>query len=116
MDIALSLSLVIEKGMDDHSQASIAQNHIKAYFDMVPPGRLAKVLMSLGVEQVLAVAIVRLHTGCDTAPRVLLKIGSAYAAIGRRSRGFLTGSKTAALLTRASINGMVAARIHVWAA
>ena len=95
-DIGHSLSLVVEKSLDNLSQGCIAQADIKPYFDFLPVLKILMFLRARGVDMSLLAAVARpqLLTG------VSLCVGTSFFDIKHRSRGGLTGSQLALLLAR----------------
>ena len=110
LEIGMSAKLVIEKGMDRHSSAAIAQGDIATFFDRILPGRLVMYLISIGIPLCYAVAIVKIHL----LPQLRLKVGASTVTILRRTCGLNTGTLTAALLSRCPVQHMACARSHVW--
>jgi len=110
LEIGMTAKLIIEKGMDRHSSAAVAQGDIATFFDRILPGRLVKYLLSIGVPLSHAVAIVKIHV----LPQIRLKVGASSITISRRTCGLNTGTLTAALLSRCPVQHMACARSHVW--
>ena len=96
LDVGHSVSLVMEKCLDDYSRGSVAQADIKTYFDCLPLLRIVRWLLCRGVDHALLAAILR----AQLFTQVVVCIGSVQVPIIRRTRGGLTGSLMALLLAR----------------
>lgn len=103
-DLGHSLALLVEKGVDDHGCAAMAQGDIARFFDSLSVLRILNWLRVRGVDVTLLAAIARhqLLTGvyvCRAGVRVFLK---------PRARGGLTGSTTAMILGRIPVESAFA--------
>ena len=96
LDIGHAANLIMEKGLDLHSQSCMAQMDIKSYFDNLPTLRILMWLASRNVDITLLGAIARHQLFTCVAVRV----GDSTAFIDRRSCGGLTGSLLALYLAR----------------
>ena len=103
LDIMHGLQGVIEKGLDSHGSAAIAQMDIKRYYDSIPVLRIYRYLVNRGCDQSAAVCLLRLHT----CPEVFLSFGGACTSIQGRTVGALTGTRTAGLLGRVPVEDVI---------
>jgi len=110
LDIMHGLQGVIEKGLDLHGLAAIAQMDIKRYYDSIPILRIYRYLVNRGCDAPAAACLLRLHC----CPSVTLSWGVASVVIEGRSSGALTGTRTAGLLGRVPVEDVVRQRHHVW--
>ena len=99
LDIGHAAALLVEKGLDMGSQASIAQADVKSYFDSLPLLKIMHWLLVLGVDLALLTAILR----AQLLTTVILCIGRTESTIPFRGSGGLTGSLVALLLARIPI-------------
>ena len=110
LDITHSLSLIVEKGLDMHSAASVGQCDVKQYYDFIPLGRLGQELLRGGCPRELVGATLRLHA----KPPLSLMVGSQLVTLPPRSRGVMTGAQSAGILSRIPIESVARKRWHVW--
>ena len=96
LDIAHGAALFIEKALDSRSEGSVAQADIRCYFDSMPILRILKWLVQQGVDMALVAAVGR-H---QLLTSVLVFSGQQSCQVRARSRGGLTGSNLALLLSR----------------
>ena len=109
-DIAHALQSVMEKGLDDHSNAAVAQRDIEKYYDSLPVLLLVQWLVDRGLSINLALCLLR-HQLC---PLVTISVGSSQVAISGRTIGGLTGSRVAGLLGRIPVEDIMFQRCGVW--
>ena len=95
-DVSQGLQLVVEKGMDLKSKASIAQADVSSYYDNLPVLRIVMWLLARGVERPLLACIVR-HQLCS---QIKIVRGVVSFVVASRSCGGLTGSTVALTLAR----------------
>ena len=112
LEIAHGLQSVIEKGLDLHGAAAIAQSDIEKYYDSLPMLRIAAWLTERGVSPELVACYVR-HQMC---PQIVLHVGSAQAPIVNRTVGGLTGSRIAGCFGRVPVESIAVQRSTVWQA
>ena len=98
-DISQGLQLVIEKGLDLRSRASVAQADSRSYYDSLPVLRIVKWLLERGVERSLLASVVR-HQLCSS---IRIRRGVESFVIASRSCGGLTGSTVALTLARVPV-------------
>lgn len=97
LEIAQSMSLVLEKSADSRSRGASAQYDIETYCDTIPVMMVVRDMQRIGAAASLMAAVgrqqlcvaVRLTVVCDL-----------YAAIPRRTSGALTGSRVMGQLGR----------------
>ena len=90
------MQLCVEKGLDAKSEAAIAQCDIKQFYDFLSPIRLAHWIIEKGGSPALANAVVKLHC----VPTIVIAAKGTSCTIGLRSRGVLTGTRSANTLGR----------------
>ena len=95
-DVSQGLQLVLEKGMDLKSKASIAQADIRSYYDHLPVLRIVMWLLERGVERPLLASIFR-HQLCSSIGITRCVVSFV---ISSKSCGGLTGSTVALTLAR----------------
>lgn len=110
LDIAHALQTVIEKGIDDHGNAAIAQQDIQQFYDSLPLLRICCWMVARGLSWAWAACVLRVQL----LPRVTLRSGAAVAAIVNRCIGGLTGSRVAGVLARIPVESVFANRSSVW--
>jgi len=110
LDIMHGLQGVIEKGLDRHGWAAIAQMDIRRFYDSLPVLLIYKHLLELCGELALAISLLRLHV----CPVVSLGFGEARVSFATRTVGGLTGTRTAGLLGRVPVEDVVQCRHQVW--
>jgi len=110
LDIMHGLQGVIEKGLDSHGQAAIAQMDIKRYYDSLPILRIFRYLVGRGCSTPALGCLLRLHC----CPPVSLSWGIASTTVEGRSVGALTGTRTAGLLGRVPVEDVILQRHQVW--
>ncbi|CAK0886944.1 unnamed protein product, partial [Prorocentrum cordatum] len=84
---------------DLSTKHTVIAGDIKAYYDNVEPLRVAACLTSWGADVAVGVALARLHL----CPDVSLAIMGEAGSVGQRTRGLLTGSKSAGLCSRVPV-------------
>ena len=99
LDIAHGLQAVIEKELDDHGRAAIAQEDIEKYYDSLRLLRVARWLQRNGATSATCAAMLR-H---QMLPQVTLAIGGIEVSFSNRSVGSLTGSRVAGALGRVPV-------------
>ena len=99
LDITGGLTAVIEKDMDYASGSAIAQLDVRQHYDTLATVRIYEWLVSNGCDAALAAAAFR-HQMC---PQVFVALGCHHAAVGKRSKGGLTGSRVAGVLGRVPV-------------
>jgi len=112
MDIAFSCSLVLEKGNDMRGRSAICQADIKGFYDNLPLLKLCVHMVQAGVPAALMAVCLRIQL----FTKVVLNVGHTTIAIARRTKGGLTGTRTAGALGRIPILDMIAARKEAWRA
>jgi hypothetical protein len=88
--------MVVEKSLDDKSKAAIADFDVAAYYDEHSLIKLLAWMLDHSFPLDVAVAAIRLHA----FPPVRLKCGQERFLLTCRSRGTLTGSRSANELAR----------------
>ena len=101
---------VIEKGLDSHGQAAIAQMDVKRYYDSIPVVRIYHYWAGNQCNKAHAACLLRLH--CCTPIDLSFRAGST--TITSRTVGVLTGTRTAGLLGRIPVEDVIKQRHHVW--
>jgi len=96
MDMVYPASLVIEKGLDLHSDSCVAQADIKQYYDNLRPLLLALWMRYCRFELGRAGIFLRLHM----CPQVILNIGGEIVHLIYRCIGTLSRSRCAAAAGR----------------
>ena len=96
LDIGHAVALIVEKGLDNQSNAAVAQADIRSYFDDLPVWGIIRWLQSHGCPLPLLAAILRFQI----LTKLIMNLGYSQALVSRRSRGGLTGSTVALLLSR----------------
>jgi len=104
LDIAHGAALVIEKGLDSHSEGSFAQADLRQYFDSLHILKILLWLVMQGVDRALVAAIGR-HQLLST---IWVYSGQCSSRVGNRSSGGLTGSTLAFLLARIPVESTFA--------
>ena len=105
LDITHSLHLIIEQGLDAKNGSAVAQSDILSYFDSLPVLRIAEWLLEKGAPPADVAALVRFHM----TPRIRLRISDAVSVTIRdRSKGGLTGTRTALVLARIPVEATTA--------
>ena len=62
LDVAHTAHLVIEKGLDDHSAGAITTFDIRRFYDSINPVRVARFLISRGMDPGTVAACVRVQS------------------------------------------------------
>ena len=104
------LQSVIEKGLDMHGHAAIAQMDIRRYYDSIPVLRVFLYLLDLGADEGCAGCLLRLHC----CPVVELCFGTGTVIVQGRSVGALTGTRTAGVLGRIPVEDVIQRRHREW--
>ena len=110
LEIAHSLQMVIEKGMDMKSCAAIAQQDVQTFYDTLRMLRIAKWLQNRGLNPGLTACLLR-H---QLLTQVVLRSGALAIPITNRSVGGLTGSRLAGALGRVPIEDVIELRHDHW--
>ena len=110
MDITFPMSLVIEKGLDCRSQACVAQQDVKQYYDHLQAMKIADWILRHFSCSGLAATFVRLHC----CPSIRLQVGSRVATFQNRSIGLNTGSRSAAAAGRIPLLDIASDRLSLW--
>ena len=98
--------MVIERGLDADNGTAIGQRDIQSYFDALPIMAIASWMVERGAPPADVAAIVRFQM----MPAVRLHIGDgASVTIRNRSRGGLTGTRTALVMARIPVEATVSA-------
>lgn len=107
-DLSLFARLFVEKGLDDASRGAVLQSDVAAfYYDNIDVVRALLVAQAMGAQPALVAAAAR-H---QLLPRIVLATaGSDGAHVRSRTRGALTGSRTAGALGRFVVREMA---LHV---
>jgi hypothetical protein len=104
LDIADGLRTVVEKALDDKSKAALADFDVANFYDEHSLIKLLAWMLKNGVPVDIAVPVIRLHA----FPAIRLKGGSEQFRIKNRSKGSLTGSRSANELARIPIQQSIA--------
>jgi hypothetical protein len=88
--VVYSIQIALELAADNLGAGSIGQADIRQYNDFLHPTMLLDKLMGVGVDPAIAMACIKFH--------VTLALGDLATQLQPRSRGVLTGSRTAALV------------------
>lgn len=112
LDIAHSLQLCVEKGLDSMSRVCVAQEDIKQYFDCLPLDELASWLERNGFP-VADVACILRHQLPVTIYISLAHTATTPCIVGRAIGG-LTGSRVALSLSRIPIGTLFAYFQNDW--
>ena len=110
LDVSFPAGLILEKGMDLHSNACIAQADVRQYYDNLRPTKLRQWMVSNGYSPQLAATFLRIHM----CPQIFLKVGAAQALIQHRCIGTLTGSRSASAAGRLPLLDAARARHQNW--
>ena len=110
LDIMHGLQGVIEKGLDSHGHAAIAQMDIRRYYDSIPILRIYRYLVGKECNRAQAACMLRLH--CSIPIELTFDAGSI--TVPSRTVGALTGTRTAGLLGRIPVEDVIKHRHHVW--
>jgi hypothetical protein len=110
LDIMHGLQGVIEKGLDSHGQAAIAQMDIRRYYDSIPIVRIYRYLVGMDCSRARAACLLRLH--CSTPIELSFDAGSIRVL--SRTVGALTGTRTAGLLGRIPVEDVIKHRHSAW--
>jgi hypothetical protein len=94
MEIADALQLFIEIGLDGKSEYSICSSDFKQHYDYKRPDLLLNMMNKMGIKRDVAALAIKLHL----TPIVTLHLDDFAEQLPPRSRGVLTGSKSASLL------------------
>ena len=101
-DLSMGAQLLVEKGLDTHSNAAFAQADVARYFDSLPLLLIVFWLLSYKVERSLLAAIVRHQL---FTPLCISRGAASKYLVGRTSGG-LTGSNLALTMARIGIEGI----------
>jgi hypothetical protein len=104
--------MVLEKSMDDMSQGVVIQADVEKYYDQLPLWKCLDALALRGLDARTAAACVRLNWQSS----VLLCALGSQVAILPRSRGALTGSRSAVMLGKVPVETAVAKLAGAWVA
>ena len=110
LDIAHSLHLVIEKGIDMHGAGAIAQSDIQQFFDSIPLLKICLWMVSRGCSWMLAACVLR-H---QLLPKITLRVGAAHFEVHQRTIGGLTGSRVAGCMARIPVESIFVDRSLMW--
>ena len=99
LDIGHAVALIVEKGLDNQSNAAVAQADIRSYFDDLLVWRIIRWLQSHGCPLPLLAAILRFQL----LTKLIMNLGCSQALVSRRSKGGLIGSTVALLLSRVPV-------------
>ena len=110
LDIMHGLQAVIEKGLDSHGEAAVAQMDIKRYYDSIPTLRIFIFLAKASNNPAAAACLLRLHM----CPIVALCFSNVCVNVTGRSIGVLTGTRTAGLVGRVPVEDIIHKRHHIW--
>ena len=98
-DIVFPVSLAIEKGLDNQDEGAIAVADVKSYYDSLSPFLICTWLISRGAPVAVAAAFLRLHV----VPAVRIKFDIVQFQLRERTRGLLTGTRSANIASRIPI-------------
>ena len=110
LDFTFPASLIIEKGMDMHSDACIAQADVKQYYDTMRPLTLCRWMLHKELDPGLVATFIRIHL----CTQVEIKVGQASVEIPNRSIGTLTGSRSASAAGRIPLLDAALHRCDFW--
>ena len=104
LHIAHALHLVLERGLDSDNGTAVGQSDIRSYFDALPALKIAEWMMDRGALPADVATLVRFQM----MPAVRLHIGYGTSiSIAHRSKGGLTGTRTALVLARIPVEATV---------
>ena len=103
LDVAMGMSLCIEKGMDRRSAAVAAQMDIEAYYDKLPVVLVAELLLEKGADPAVVEAAVRHQMLCQ----ININVKNTNRRMKTRSSGGLTGSRVGGQLARVPVEQMM---------
>ena len=95
-DIGHGINLLMEKGLDCQSKSAVCQADIKRYYDSLPLLKIARWLLSKGVDRSLLAAALR-H---QFLSKLVVQRGQCVEAVVNRCMGGLTGSNVALAMAR----------------
>ena len=99
LHIGHAVALIIEIGLDNESNAVVAQADIRSYFDDLLVWKITRWLLDRGCPLSLLAAVLRFQI----LTKLVLFLGCSQAEVRRRSSGGLTGSTVALLLSRVPV-------------
>jgi hypothetical protein len=109
-DISHGATLMMEKSMDSHSRGAIACADVERYYDQIPLMTVLEKLEKCGLNKETANAILRLHW----KTKIQLAVMGSLAEIGARTRGCLTGSRSAVVLGKVPMEWAIARLVPKW--
>jgi len=110
MDIACVSQFVVEKGLESHSQGSVATCDIRRYYDSIPLLCIARHLLQKGCHPALVVASVR----TQLLPSISLALLGVTSLVHSRTSGCLTGSRVAGQIGHLPVLETVDTCSEVW--
>ena len=110
LDIARSLNLTLEEGMDCKSEAAIAQEDIRTFYDTMRTLWIARWAGDNCMSPPAAACLLRFQM----LPRAVLHIGSREVPVLGRCVGGLTGSRVAGAMGRIPVEDTMALRRLHW--
>ena len=103
LDIMHGLQGVIEKCLDLHRLAAVAQMDIKRYSDSIPLVRVSRYLVCHGCSRAGAACLLRLHCCVPVA----LGFDAGEVKLQNCTIGVLTGTRTAGLRGRVPVEDVI---------
>ena len=110
LDISHAAHLTIEKGLDRHSNACVAQADILKFYDQVRLTIRCTYLAGKMVHGCLLGGLLRLHL----CTKIMLNISDFNFQACQRTCGISTGSRTAVALRRIPLEDILSRRAYLW--
>ena len=110
LDLVFPLLQVIEKGVDCHGKACVAQSDIRQFYDHLQPLIVHRWVLKQNMPSWVSFAFLRLHT---LVP-LNIRVGDSHAMIERRTISVLMGTRSAAAAGRIPIIDVASKRAHIW--
>ena len=115
LDAVFPASIAVERGLDARGHVAVAQADVEKYYDNLCPLRIAAWLVSRFSAYIPeAMGIASTFLMLHALPQITLSIGSATAPPLRRTRGVLTGSRSAAAAGRIPPFDVASERSATW--
>ena len=108
MDVANSCALILEKGCDLHGSSAVSQADIRSYHDELPTLAICHFMVRIGI----ATSLVALSLRIQLLPSISLHYAGMTVNLEKRTKGGLTGTRTAGALGRVPILDLIATREH----
>ena len=110
LDAVFPSSIIIERSLDNMSQATISQQDVKQYYDYLQPLKIADWIHSVMHDVELAATLLRIHV----CPLIILQVASFEAVFKHRTVGMCTGSRSAGAAGRLPLLEAADSRMPVW--